>query len=275
MSMHRKKNIENLFSDQYRGPKEKASTEQGQEKEGFIQSLPDLLGISIKPGILFILLLFGGVLSWYMAFQFLDSIVLSLLFLASLIFGFTAIINSRRHARQDAFTQQLPDTLSAVANSLKAGFSLDQSFQFVSESMPEPTKTEFHRIHMNYRVGYTMAESLRELSHRYPNAEVMLFVSSMILQNQVGGNVIPFLLELGVILRERLKLKNQIKVGTAQVRLSSMIIAVIPYFMLVLLHFSGYRALSETFRGVLVLMLAVMLQMVGMAIISTFMKVDL
>ncbi len=275
MSIHRKKNIENLFADQHRGPKEKTRVEEGQKKEGFIHSLPGLLGVSIKPGLFFLLLILAGAISWYMAFQFLQSIVLSILFAASLIFGFSAIVNSRKNVQQEAFTQQLPDTLSAVANSLKAGFSLDQSFQFVSESMPEPTRTEFYHIHMNYRVGYTMAESLRELSHRYPNAEVMLFVSSMILQNQVGGNVIPFLLELGVILRERIKLKNQIKVGTAQVRLSSLIIAVIPYFMLVLLHFSGYRALSETFRGILILMLAIMLQMVGMAIISTFMKVDI
>ncbi len=275
MAIKRKKKIEGLFSKYYVHQSDKPSSDLAREDTHFFTTIPELLGIRIHPISFFALFIAIMVLLWFMGWFFFDNWVMSSLMITALLYVFFSIVQSRRKVKEELFTKQLPDTLSAVANSLKAGFSLDQSFEFVSESMPEPTKSEFSRIHMNYRVGFTLAEALTELSIKYPNAEVLLFVSSLVLQNQVGGNVIPFLVELGNIIRERIRLKNQIAVGTAQVRLSALIIALIPYFLLVLLHFSGYRALTETMRGFLLLLFAILLQMTGMAIISTFMKLDI
>jgi tight adherence protein B len=273
--MSRKKNVDRLFKQHYISSSNIKSEKLSEKTTTWLNSLPQLLGLSLSPAVFLVFLILVGVFIFIFGYGFFSNPVMAGLLLGAVIYLFLMLIKSKRKAKEELFTRQLPDTLNAVANSLKAGFSLDQAFEFVSESMPEPTKSEFSRVHMNYRVGFTLAESLRALSERYPNAEVMLFVSSMILQNQVGGNVIPFLMELGVILRERVKLKNQIAVGTSQVRLSAGIVAVIPYFMLVLLHFSGYRALTETFRGFLLLSFAIMMQMAGMAIISTFMKLDI
>jgi tight adherence protein B len=273
--MGRKKNLDRIFKKYYHDLPQVPTSDEIQVNATFLSTVPALLGLSTTP-LVFLLVFILALLSiWGLGWVFFGNVVMASLMVFAALFLFMTYLGSKRKAKEELFTRQLPDTLNAVANSLKAGFSLDQSFEFVSESMPEPTKSEFSRIHMKYRVGFTMAETLKELSERYPNAEVMLFVSSMVLQNQVGGNVIPFLMELGAILRERVKLKNQIAVGTSQVRLSALIIAVIPYFLLVLLHFSGYKALTETFRGFLLLMFAIAMQMVGMAIISTFMKLDI
>ena len=165
--------------------------------------------------------------------------------------------------------------MNAIANSLKAGFSLDQAFEFVTVSMPEPTRSEFSSVHLKYRVGYTLRESLEEIPLKYNNAEVNLFVSSIVLQNQIGGNVIPFLNELSEIIRGRVLLKDQVAVGTTQQRLTSVIVSLLPYFLLVMMQLSGYNALTTTFQGILVLILAMMMQGIGLFVINHVMKVEI
>jgi tight adherence protein B len=104
---------------------------------------------------------------------------------------------------------------------------------------------------------------------------VKLFVSSLVLQAQVGGNVIPFLEELKQILKERVKLRRSIAVGTAQTKLSSAIVALLPYVMLMILVSSGYAALTNTLKGILLLILAVLMQVIGIHINSQLTKIDL
>lgn len=240
-----------------------------------ISKLIDEIGIKISP-LLFIVsvILFAGILFGLFMLIF-NSIVMAFLGFSGGAIIFRNFLVKKRKEKEELFTKQLPDALVAVANSLKAGFSLDQALEFTSISMPEPARTEFSRIHLNYRVGYSLQEAIETLPQRYDNTEVKLFVSSLILQNQIGGNVIPFLNELSDVLRERLQLKEQVVVGTSQQRLSATIVTIIPYAILALLQLSGYNALTSTFRGILLLILAICMQGVGLIIMNATMKIDI
>ena len=238
-------------------------------------SIAELLGIEMNPVLFLILLGCVGLVLFWLFMTMFNGIVMGLLGLVGGIVVFQSILGMKKKQKEEQFTRQLPATLTAIANSLKAGFSLDQSFEFVTVSLPDPTKTEFSAIHLKYRVGYTLAESMAELPKKYNNAEVNLFVSSLVLQNQVGGNVIPFLGELSEILRERVKLKDQVAVGTTQQRMSSTIVAILPYVLLMLLQLSDYNALTSTFNGILLLIFAMLMQGLGMFVTSTFMKIDI
>jgi tight adherence protein B len=239
------------------------------------QSLAELFNLQINPVLFIVLLVLGAVILFWAFMSMFNGIIMGLLGALGGIVVFNMILGSKKKQKEGQFTRQLPATLTAIANSLKAGFSLDQAFEFVTVSLPDPTKSEFSVIHLKYRVGYTLAESMAELPQKYNNAEVNLFVSSLVLQNQVGGNVIPFLGELSEILRERVKLKEQIAVGTTQQRMSSMIVAILPYIMLMLLQMSHYNALTTTLSGILLLLFAMLMQGLGMFVTSTFMKIDI
>lgn len=242
-------------------------------KEGSVQDILKLSMNTITFLLLFSLICLGIFFIFFFAFD--HNIVMGVLFVVLSLIAFQIFIQMKKGEKENQFVNQLPDTLSAVANSLKAGFSLDQAFEFVSMSMPEPSKSEFSKIHLNYRVGLTLKDSLEELTQKYPNTEVKLFVSSLVLQSQVGGNVIPFLDELKAVLKERVKLRRSIAVGTAQTRLSTAIIALLPYVILMILVSSGWGALTNTLKGILLLIFAILMQVTGLFINSQLMKIDL
>jgi tight adherence protein B len=268
-----KKTGDLLFSSFFNRTKQNQKGES--ESEEKTVSIAELLGINLNPVLfIFVLFLAGIILFWVFMVVF-NGFVMGLLGFLGGFVVFRSFLTMKKKQKEEMFTKQLPDTLTAIANSLKAGFSLDQSFEFVTVSLPDPTKTEFSVIHLKYRVGYTLAESMAELPKKYDNAEVKLFVSSLVLQNQVGGNVIPFLGELSEILRERVKLKEQIAVGTTTQRMSSMIVAILPYIMLMLLQLSGYNALTSTITGILLLVFAMLMQGLGMFATAAFTKIDI
>jgi len=265
-----KKASEVLFSSVQR--------KKNRDKQSDVSNIsPDaaLFGLLVSKFVFF--LLFGGILLLVIIFGlfvFRNVIMAGLMGFGAYL-GIQSLLTVKRKQNEERFSRQLPDTLTAIANSLKAGFSLDQAFEFVTVSMPEPTRSEFSSVHLRYRVGYTLGESLSELPQKYNNTEVNLFVSSLVLQNQVGGNVIPFLTELSEIIRGRVLLKDQVAVGTTQQRSTSLIISLLPYGLLVLMQLSGYNALTTTFQGVLVLILAIIMQGIGLFVINNAMKIEI
>ena len=270
-----KKVISSKIFDPFIIKKEKEKPTVPSKINSRVSNLIKELDLKITP-ILFVLAIILFAIIVFLLFIFIfNNVVMAILGLIGGVLVFRSFLTRKRKEKETLFTKQLPDALIAVANSLKAGFSLDQALEFASISMPEPTKSEFSRIHLNYRVGYSLQEAIETLPKKYNNTEVKLFVSSLILQNQIGGNVIPFLNELSEVLRERLRLKEQVVVGTSQQRLSATIVTIIPYAILMLLQLSGYNALTSTFRGVLLLIFAICLQGVGLVVMNTSMKIDI
>ncbi|HOJ16218.1 MAG TPA: type II secretion system F family protein [Caldisericia bacterium] len=270
-----KKVISSKIFDPFIIKKEKEKPTVPSKINSRVSNLIKELDLKITP-ILFVLAIILFAIIIFLLFMLIfNNVVMAILGLIGGVLVFRSFLTRRRKEKETLFTKQLPDALIAVANSLKAGFSLDQALEFASISMPEPTKSEFSRIHLNYRVGYSLQEAIETLPKKYNNTEVKLFVSSLILQNQIGGNVIPFLNELSEVLRERLRLKEQVVVGTAQQRLSATIVTIIPYAILMLLQLSGYNALTSTFRGILLLIFAICLQGVGLMVMNNSMKIDI
>lgn len=270
-----KKVISSKIFDPFIIKKEKEKPSVSSKVNSRVSNLIKELDLKITP-ILFVLAIILFAIIIFLLFMLIfNNVVMAILGLIGGVLVFRSFLTRRRKEKETLFTKQLPDALIAVANSLKAGFSLDQALEFASISMPEPTKSEFSRIHLNYRVGYSLQEAIETLPKKYNNTEVKLFVSSLILQNQIGGNVIPFLNELSEVLRERLRLKEQVVVGTSQQRLSATIVTIIPYAILMLLQLSGYNALTSTFRGILLLIFAICLQGVGLVVMNNSIKIDI
>ena len=270
-----KKVISSKIFDPFIIKKEKEKPTVASKVNSRVSNLIKELDLKITP-ILFVLAIILFAIIVFLLFMLIfNNVVMAILGLIGGVLVFRSFLTRKRKEKETLFTKQLPDALIAVANSLKAGFSLDQALEFASISMPEPTKSEFSRIHLNYRVGYSLQEAIETLPKKYNNTEVKLFVSSLILQNQIGGNVIPFLNELSEVLRERLRLKEQVVVGTSQQRLSATIVTIIPYAILMLLQLSGYNALTSTFRGILLLIFAICLQGVGLVVMNNSIKIDI
>ncbi|HEY8448781.1 MAG TPA: type II secretion system F family protein [Thermomicrobiales bacterium] len=130
--------------------------------------------------------------------------------------------------RQKAFINQLGDTITLMANSLRAGYSLLQTMEMVSREMPDPMATEFRRVVREVGLGISHQEAMQNLLRRVPSDDLDLLITAINIQHEVGGNLAQILTTIGHTIRERIRIKGEISVLTAQVRISGYIITAMP-----------------------------------------------
>jgi tight adherence protein B len=134
----------------------------------------------------------------------------------------------KERGRKRAFYQQLPDTLQLLASTLRAGYSLPQGIDTVAKQGEDPIATEFRRAVIETRLGVTPEDALEAIAERMENEDFAWVVMAVRIQRQVGGNLSEVLTTVAAVLREREYLRRQVKVLSAEGRLSAWIIGAIP-----------------------------------------------
>jgi len=130
--------------------------------------------------------------------------------------------------RQKKFLDQLGDTISLMANSLRAGYSLLQTLEMVSREAPDPIGTEFGRVVREVGLGVGNEEAMQNLLRRVPSGDLDLLVTAINIQREVGGNLAQILAIIGQTIRERVRIKGEIAVLTAQQAISGYVISALP-----------------------------------------------
>jgi len=145
----------------------------------------------------------------------------------------------RRQQRQRLvrFDGQLPDMLNLMVNGLRAGFSTMQAMEAVAKELPAPICDEFRRVVQEMQLGIPMEKALENLLRRIPSADLDFVVTAINVQREVGGNLSEILDTISFTIRERVRIKGEISVLTAQVRSSGQALAFMPIGLVVLLWF--------------------------------------
>ncbi len=126
------------------------------------------------------------------------------------------------------FEQQLPDTLGLWVNALRSGFSVLQAMEAISRDAPEPTSTEFKRVVQEVQLGIDVEDALEHLLARVESEDLDLVITAVNIQREVGGNLAEILETIGHTIRERIKLKGEIRVLTSQGRYTGYLISFLP-----------------------------------------------
>jgi tight adherence protein B len=126
------------------------------------------------------------------------------------------------------FENQLPDTLGLWVNALRSGFSVLQAMEAISRDAPEPTATEFKRVVQEVQLGIDVEDALEHLLSRVESEDLDLVVTAVNIQREVGGNLAEILETISHTIRERIKLKGEIRVLTAQGRITGYLISGLP-----------------------------------------------
>jgi tight adherence protein B len=126
------------------------------------------------------------------------------------------------------FEQQLPDTLALWVNALRSGFSVLQAMEAISRDAPEPTATEFKRVVQEVQLGIDVEDALGHLLSRVESEDLDLVITAVNIQREVGGNLAEILEVIGHTIRERIKLKGEIRVMTSQGRATGYLISGLP-----------------------------------------------
>lgn len=137
-------------------------------------------------------------------------------------------MNIRARRRVNAFVNQLGDTITLMANSLRAGYSLLQTMEMVANESPPPMSIEFRRVVQEVGLGLSPQEAMNHLLRRVPSEDLDLLVTAINIQHEIGGNLAQILDVIGETIRERVRIKGEIKVLTAQQSISGYIISALP-----------------------------------------------
>ncbi|MEZ4522231.1 MAG: type II secretion system F family protein [Thermomicrobiales bacterium] len=134
----------------------------------------------------------------------------------------------RASRRQNAFNAQLGDTISLMANSLRAGYSLLQTMDLVGKESPPPISDEFRRVVREVGLGISPQQALDNLYRRVPSEDLDLLITAIKIQSEVGGNLGEILDVIGETIRERVRIKGEIRTLTAQQTISAYVLSGLP-----------------------------------------------
>ena len=139
--------------------------------------------------------------------------------------------------RLGRFERQFPLAVDSVANALEAGLSLPQGLELVGRDMPAPVGVEFGRVFRELGMGLSLSEALAGLARRMPLSDVEIFVTAIDIQYRTGGNLSTILRTIAHTVRERLRIRGEIRVMTTQQRISAWILSALPLVIFMAMKF--------------------------------------
>lgn len=207
----------------------------------------------------------------------LQNIILSLLFF--LTGGFIPrfwLKRAQRRKRQQ-FNNQLSDALLILANSLRAGFSLLQAMEMVSQEMPNPISGEFKLTLKEMTYGTSTEVALTHLGERVGSDDLNLLITAVLIQRQVGGNLAEVLMNIHSTIQDRLQIQQEIRTLTAQGRMSGYIIGGLPFGIAAVLSFLNPEYLKVFITepiGWIMLGVGLFSQFIGFIIIRNIITIE-
>lgn len=187
------------------------------------------------------------------------------------------VVDIKKSKRKEALTNQLPEALGIIASGLRAGFSFPQALAVVSREMDPPISEEFFRVIRENRLGKPMELVLHDLTRRTDSDDINLLVTALLIQRQVGGNLAEILDNISHTIRERVRIKGEIKTLTTEGRISAVIIVLLPFALASFLLVSNREYLFVLFQdplGWLMVGMALLMQVVGIFVIRKIIDIE-
>ncbi len=189
------------------------------------------------------------------------------------------VLKIKTSMRNAAFAKQLPDTLDLLSNSLRAGHSIYSAFEVITKEMPMPISGVFKTAIDELAVGSDAKQAILSLSRTVPNnMDLKFFITAVILQREVGGNLAKILDGLSYTIRERFKMAGQLKAQTAQARFSGFMLVCVPPIIagiLFVLSPDYMSPLLNTQQGNSALLLALTLLLLGVYMIKKIVTIEI
>jgi tight adherence protein B len=197
------------------------------------------------------------------------------------VLGFFAprvFVGLRQSRRLNAFNDQLGDTITLLANSLRSGYSLLQSMEMVARELPEPMSEEFGRVTREIGLGLSNQDALDNLLRRIQSDDLDMMITAINIHHEVGGNLSEILDTIGHTIRERVRIKGELRTLTAMARYSGYLVSILPIAVAGLLFVMNPDYMSGLWEdpcGVQMMVASAMGMFTGWIIISRVVKIDI
>lgn len=189
----------------------------------------------------------------------------------------TILLQVQRRRRVARLEEQLPEAIDMIVNAMRAGFSFQAAMKFVGEEMPAPIGEEFSTFYDEQRLGLDVRDALQDLQDRIGTLDIKMFVTSLLIQRETGGNLSEILTGLSTLIRDRAALHDQIETLTAEPKLTGTALASLPllaFAAIMLLNRPMMEPMFSTDLGRYTLVFAVGALVFGFVLIRRIARID-
>ena len=189
-------------------------------------------------------------------------------------FAFLKHMAARRLA---TFEEQFPEAIDLVARALRAGHALPTALQMVSDEIPQPVGGEFRLLFDQQNFGMSLPDALKAFGQRIPLVDARFFVTAVLTQRETGGNLSEVLDKLSSVIRDRFKVKRQVRAVSAHGRITGWVLGALPPVtaaVLFVISPDHIRLLVDDPLGVQMVLMGLTLQVVGVLAIRRILRVE-
>ena len=186
---------------------------------------------------------------------FINHFVLGLYIIMAIMFAYLIVslgskfyLNSTKNKRTEIFNKQLPEVCRMMSNGIKAGQTIPQAIEMVGRDMKEPSGQEFQKMDYQFKLGDSLETVMNDFRERVPSNDINIFVSTILIQQRVGGNLAEVLSSMAETLEERSRVHKEIQTVTAESRSIAYILVVMPFLMAMMMNLFIKGFLNVLFR---------------------------
>ncbi|HUF46533.1 MAG TPA: type II secretion system F family protein [Vicinamibacterales bacterium] len=244
---------------------------------GPVQRMIDQAGVRLNVGT-FLLLVIVAPMAGFAAGTYFSGYALAglvgALVMAPLPFVYLRVMRTRRMRK---FEEQFPEAIDLVARALRAGHALPTGLGMVADELPAPVGLEFRKLYDEQNFGLTLSDALRNFAARIPVLDARFFVTAVLTQREAGGNLAEVLDNLSTVIRERFKVKRQVRVISAHGRITGWVLVGLPPSVAVITMFLSplhVQTLLGDPLGIRMIITAGVMQVLGAIIISKIVNIE-
>ncbi|HEX2947178.1 MAG TPA: type II secretion system F family protein [Clostridia bacterium] len=188
------------------------------------------------------------------------------------------VVKSRIKKRIKLLNEQLGDALTMMSNSLKAGYSFFQTVDMVAEEMTGPIAEEFVILKKEVNLGLNTEKALENMVNRVSSEDLELVATAVMIQRQVGGNLSEVLDNITATIRDRVRIRGELKTITAQGRVSGLVISLLPFVLCILIYLINPKQMGLLFTrplGLIMVGFALFMETIGILLIRKVVKIEI
>jgi tight adherence protein B len=242
-----------------------------------LAALIEQSGIRTTPGAVVGMALVVGLASAFLVTLFVRQVLVApIVFVAAASAPFLYLIN-RRASRMKVFEEQFPDALDLLSRALRAGHAFQTALGMVGDELKAPVGPEFKKTFEQQNFGLPLRDALNQLVERVSVLDVKFFVTAVLIQRETGGNLSEILDNLAHVVRERFKIRRQVRVHTAHGRFTAFVLLSLPAVLAIALSMLNPEHMAPLFHermGQMALVTAMVMQAIGFVWINKIIKIE-
>jgi tight adherence protein B len=182
-----------------------------------------------------------------------------------------------RSARTHKFEEQFPEAIELIARAMRAGHAFTTGIKIAAEELPEPAGPEFRLLYERQNYGAQMPDALRAFAERVPTIDARFFVTAVLTQREAGGNLSEILDRLAAVMRERFRIRREVRVKSAHGRITAYILAALPptlAVLMLLINPTQMMILATDPLGIDLIITGIVLQICGVLLVRKIVDIQ-